>query len=195
MTFKELVEQRKIEARRNNLTEVRADIHKAWVQEKITKFCNNFDGVFTPEDVSTKILEDDMFATFFIKDPSKQNITEKLVEECLRIKKLPASGNNCVRFDDKGNLVHKSGDDITKSADFKIGDVYYTQKYTREAGGAQDNQRKDVVEFLKKGSIHHKVGAILDGDYWDNFNRQELCSHFKDNDNVIITCVDELRGD
>lgn len=35
MNFIELVEQRKIEARKQNILEVRRDIHKSWVKDKI----------------------------------------------------------------------------------------------------------------------------------------------------------------
>ena len=195
MTFNELAKQRRIEARQYNIVEVRNDVKKSWVQEKIISFCERQGDMFTPSFVEEQILNNDIVAAVFAKDPSKQNITEKLVEEQLHIKKLPASGKNCIRFAANGTLVHATGVDVSKSADFKIGDIYYTQKYTIEAGGAQDNQYNDVVDFLNKGSIHHKVGAILDGDYWDNTKRQELRSYFANNNNVIITSVDELRGD
>ena len=49
----------------------------------------------------------------------------------------------------------------TKSADFQYGEYYATQKYTDGSGGAQDNQRNDVIDFLKRGSIKHKVAAIV----------------------------------
>lgn len=66
-----------------------------------------------------------------------------------------------------------------------------TQKYTMEAGGAQDNQRNDVIDFLRRGSIAHKVGAILDGDYWDK-ERNTLRALFQNNPNVWITSMSKL---
>ena len=195
MTFNELAKQRRTEARRYNIAEVRNDINKTWVQEKIISFCERQGDMFTPDLVKEQILSNDIVAALFAKDPAKQNITEKLVEEQLHIKKLPASGKNCIRFNAMGDLVHLTGVNVSKSADFQIDNIYYTQKYTIEAGGAQDNQYNDVVDFLNKGSIKHRVGAILDGDYWEASRREQLRLHFLDNDNVIITCVDELRGE
>ena len=67
-----------------------------------------------------------------------------------------------------------------------------TQKYTEGEGGAQDNQRNDVIDFLKRGSIKHKVMAVVDGDYWDSKYKAILIEEFKDNPNVKITSVTEL---
>ena len=71
------------------------------------------------------------------------------------------------------------------------GEYYATQKYTSEAGGAQDNQKNDVIDFLKRGSIKHKVAAIVDGAYWDR-QREILKEEFKNNPNVLITSVTEI---
>ena len=70
---------------------------------------------------------------------------------------------------------------------------YATQKYTDGNGGAQDNQRNDVIDFLKRGSIKHKVAAIVDGTYWDKY-RPQLVQEFANNPNVIITSVSEITG-
>ena len=105
MNFIELVEQRKIEARKQNILEVRKDIDKSWVKDKINNHIQRFDGMFSAEDVRKQILENDLVASMFAKDPSKQNITEKLVSEILKIDKLPASGKSCVRFSESGELV------------------------------------------------------------------------------------------
>ena len=80
---------------------------------------------------------------------------------------------------------------ITKSADFILKGYYATQKYTDGEGGAQDNQRNDVIDFLKRGSIKHKVAAIVDGPYWDKY-RPILREEFASNPNVWITSVTEL---
>ena len=180
MNFIELVEQRKIEARKQNILEVRKDIDKSWVKDKINNHIQRFDGMFSAEDVRKQILENDLVASMFAKDPSKQNITEKLVSEILKIDKLPASGKSCVRFSESGELV------------FIIKEHYATQKFTTETGGAQDNQFYDVVDFLKKGSIHHKVAALVDGLYWENGQKDKLIKEFEGNPNVLITSVQEL---
>ena len=192
MNFIELVEQRKIEARKQNILEVRRDIDKSWVKDKINNHIQRFDGMFSAEEIRNQILENDLVASMFAKDPSKQNITEKLVSEILKIDKLPASGKSCVRFSESGELVSKSGASHSKSADFIIKGHYATQKFTTETGGAQDNQFYDVVDFLKKGSIHHKVAALVDGLYWENGQKDKLIKEFEGNSNVLITSVQEL---
>lgn len=75
-----------------------------------------------------------------------------------------------------------------------LGEYYATQKYTSEAGGAQDNQRNDVIDFLKRGSIKNKVAAVVDGKYWDEW-KDVLKKEFSNNPNVLITSISELVGD
>lgn len=190
MNFTEYVEKKKIEARKANIEEVRRDVDKAWVKTKISNHVLAFDGLMTEEQIREAILTDVIVASKFCKDPGRQNISEKLAAEVLGLKKLPASGKNCIRFNDKGDIVSdKNGN--TKSTDFMLGEYYATQKYTDWDGGAQDNQYDDVVDFLKRGSIKHKVAAIVDGPYWDN-HLSALKELFVNNPNVLITSVTEI---
>ena len=187
--FEEIVKEREKELRLKNILEVRQNINHADYQLKVINFSEKTG--FSVEDIVNKIMTDDMFVFFFAKDPKKQNFTEKLVAELLKVEKLPASGKNCIRFNQDGDIVATNNGDVSKSADFYINGVYYTQKYTYESGGAQDNQYNDVRDFLIKGSKKYKVGAIVDGAYWNN-KRLQLQQMFKDNPNVVITTVDEL---
>lgn len=190
MNFTAYVEQKKVEARKQNIEEVRNDIDKAWVKEKIMNHMTAFDGLFSYDEIKNEILTNDLVASKFCKDPGKQNISENLAGEVLKLKKLPASGKNCIRFNDNGDIVATSTGN-TKSADFILDGYYATQKYTMGEGGAQDNQRNDVIDFLKRGSIKNKVAAIVDGDYWDKY-KSELIAQFANNPNVLITSVTEL---
>jgi hypothetical protein len=190
MNFTEHIENLFIASRKANIEEVRKDIKKAWVQDKIANFVENWGGNFTYQQIEENILNNDVVAAMFSKDPKKQNIPEKEVEKILNSPKLPQAGKNCIRFNDDGDIVHLSTG-ATKSADFSYNGYYATQKYTTSAGGAQDNQKNDVIDFLKRGSIKYKVMAIVDGDYWD-IHRSELKSLFADNDNVVITSITEL---
>ena len=192
MNFIELVENKKVEMRLTNIKELREDIDKPWVKEKIQNHVLNFKGIFTYDEIKNAILENDIVASKFCKDPSKQNVSEKLAIEVLGVEKLPASGRNCIRFNSKGEIVFTSNGN-TKSADFIYGEYYATQKFTTEEGGAQDNQRNDVIDFLTRGSISHKVAAIVDGKYWDKY-RPILIEQFKDNPNVLITSITEILG-
>lgn len=190
MNFTTFVEEKKREARKNNIAEVRKEIDHSWVKEKITNHVKAFDGIFSYEDVKNAILTSDIVASKFCKDPSKQNISENLAAEVLGLDKLPTQGKRCIRFSDSGDIVSTSTGN-TKSADFILDGYYATQKYTDGEGGAQDNQRNDVIDFLKRGSIKHKVAAIVDGAYWDKY-RPILLEEFIGNPNVWITSVTEL---
>ena len=150
MLFEDIVNQRAKELREKNFSDLRAHYKEPLYQEKIDNYCKNFD-YYKPV-VERKILEDDYFAAFFIKDPFKQNFVEHLIEELLNIKILPQSGRKSIRFDENGLICSNKRANTTKSADFMIGDTFITQKYTRGQGGAQDNQFKDVVDFLTKGT-------------------------------------------
>lgn len=187
--FKEQVKEKEKELRLQNILDVRKNINHPDYQLKINNFSEKTG--YNTTDITQKIMNDDMFAFFFAKDPKKQNFIEKLVAQLLHVEKLPASGKNCIRFDSAGNIVSANIGDVSKSADFYINGVYYTQKYTHEAGGAQDNQYNDVRDFLIKGSKKYKVGAIVDGDFWEH-KRVQLAQMFIDNTNVVITSVDEL---
>lgn len=193
MNFTTYVKEEKIKARIKNIEEVRKDIDKTWVKQKIQNHLEAFNGLFTYDEIRADILTNTITASKFCKDPSKQNISENLAAEVLNWKKLPAQGKNCIRFNDNGDIVSASSGN-TKSADFYEMGYYITQKYTEGDGGAQDNQRNDVIDFLKRGSIKYKVMAIVDGDYWDNKYRSILIEEFKNNPNVKITSVTELTG-
>ena len=70
--------------------------------------------------------------------------------------------------------------------------TYITQKYTRGNGGAQDNQYRDVIQFLTYGSKQHKVAAYVDGSYYTDEKRSELKRIFADNPNVQICPLGDL---
>ena len=191
-SFETLVAERKKQLIQNNLEDLQKNLLNSDYQTKVYNFATKFG--FNIDEVNQAIKDNIFLAACFIKDPSKQNFTEKLVAEVLKIEKLPAAGKNCIRFDENGDILSANKGNVSKSADFYIDNRYYTQKYTNETGGAQDNQYKDVMDFLVKGSKKHLVGAIVDGVYWTSGHKAQLIELFKNNPNVVITSVDELRG-
>jgi hypothetical protein len=195
MNFSQHVKEEKIKARYNNLQEVRQNIKQPWVTQKINNYIEKWDGLFTYEQIEQEILTNDLVASMFCKDPGKQNISEKLAAEVLKLNRLAQQGKNSIRFTPTGEITSVSGNGVnTKAADFILNGYYATQKFTEGEGGAQDNQRNDVILFLTYGSISHKVAAIVDGDYWENKNIIYLRTLFKDNPNVLITSVTELTS-
>lgn len=191
ITFEELLQKEKEYAINQNIEKIYIDYLKDEYQLKIKNYCKKYN--LNIEEVNSRIrAKDRITASIFIKDPLKQNITENLISVYLKTSKLLIGGKRCVRFDGEGNIVCVKGNNISKSADFYINGIYYTQKYTNEPGGAQDNQFADVEQFLRNGSKKHKVGAILDGNYW-KIHKKILEKEFACNPNIKITCADKLR--
>ena len=175
-----------------NIQEVRDNINKPWVQTKIENYLSRSGNTVSKKELATLILTNDTVASFFCKNPNKQNISELLAIKLLKVEKLSPSGKNSIRFDDTGEITTIAIGN-TKTADFIYHGWYVTQKWTMDFGGAQDNQRNDVIDFLTRGSKKHKVAAIVDGSYWDKY-RPILKQYFKDNPNVWITSITELTG-
>lgn len=193
MKFIDYVEKLKLEARKQNIRIVREEVDKSWVKTKINTFITAWDGMWTAEEVKNQILTNDIVTAKFAKDPSRQNIGEVAVNNLLGAdKKL---GANQARFNANGEIVSgpaKAG--CSKSADYFLDDgMYYTQKFTTGSGGAQDLAYHDVVEFLEKGSLLYRVGAILDGTYWESGKRESLKRYFADNPNVVIVSMDDIK--
>lgn len=155
--------------------------------KKVSKFCGRFDA--DEREVIEKILSDDLFAFFFIKDPKKQNIYEKTAVEFISgikgisyIKNLP---NNKKIFIVDGQISDTKKDTNVKSVDFEIiyrGKTFYAfHKFINVEGGAQDNQYNDVKTCMKN-SIGNEVGIIFicDGPYFNRRNRMEYLKSIED---------------
>ena len=133
-----------------------------------------------------------MFAASFAKDPIKQNYTGALAEQILQVKHLP---NNAISFSENGDICGTCAATNSKPVDFIKDNIYITQKYTRGKGGAQDNQYRDVIQFLTYGSKKHKVAAYVDGSYYTEQKRNELKSIFVSNPNVQICSLGDLYNE
>ena len=64
-----------------------------------------------------------------------------------------------------------------------------TKQFIKESQ-ALVKKYSDVIDFLKRGSIKHKVAAIVDGDYWDKY-RDIIKAECINNPNVLITSITE----
>ena len=195
MTFKDHIIKMLPLERKKELSEVRANLNSSQLKIKIENYIQRFDGIFTYDEIISQIETNDLVASFFIKNPLMQTFCEKECAKWIGVEKLPSKGKNCIRFNEEGEIVNQKTVSSSKSADFLIEGIYFTQKYTGEnTGGAQDNQFNDVVDFLTKGSIHHKVGAIVDGAYWEDMgNKEKLIENFQKNPNVIILSADDIK--
>ena len=195
MTFKNHIIKMLPLERKKELSEVRANLDSPQLKIKIENYIQRFDGIFTYDEIISQIKTNDLVASFFIKNPLKQNFCEKECAKWIGVERLPSKGKNFIRFNKEGEIVNRKTFSSSKSADFLIEGIYFTQKYTGEnTGGAQDNQFNDVVDFLTKGSIYHKVGAIVDGAYWEDMgNKEKLIENFQKNPNIIILTADDIK--
>jgi len=164
---------------------VRKNIDKEEIIKKIDTYIINSGIDVSIEDVQNEILKNDFFAATFIKDSAKQNIYEKLQLEILKkigfdVEKLPTTGNN--RLFVYNNNLNSDKPTVGKSIDFKVkkGDknIYIFAKFTKDVGGAQDNQAQDAKHFLMESSkyVDHnndnsEFWFLGDGEYYiQNFN-------------------------
>ena len=171
----------------NSVNELRNDIDSNWVNYKVENYCDRWGDSIV--DVKKKILTDDRFARFFIKDPKRRNIYEKLAIYYLSnvlkkdIVKLSAGGSNALCIKNGEIIKGSSTTQSTKSIDFKEerdGKIYYyTHKYIESDGGAQDNQYRDMCHFADEATKYvekhdDNVNFILlaDGSYFDRKDRK-----------------------
>ena len=142
--------------------------------------------------VKEKILVDSMFANCFARNPTRQTSHEKIAFEYLsknksilrNFCKLPQNGNDAVYLTSDGAFqkYEQCRKKIGKAIDFSwenAGKIFYaSHKYTRESGGAQDNQfreQKELLEkFIKNVNENEFFFAICDGQYYSNKKMQVL---------------------
>lgn len=173
-----------------NIKDVREELKCDSMQFKINNYAKKYN--LEPNYVEQLIVDDINFAINFAKDPGRQSIHEKVagrhlansnvVKEHGSFKKLPSGGRNAKYVTNNG--VSSENLDGVKSIDFeiKVNDniIYATCKYTKDEGGAQDNQYADVEKYLKTALTLISRGnaksneyfiAILDGEYYQRYDR------------------------
>lgn len=188
---------------KKNISLVREDIESASSVLKIKNFCEKYN--YSYESVVEKILGDDMFAVFFAKEPSKQNIYEKIaakyVESLDSVSSFENYPNSIKLFVINGNITNKRENDV-KSIDFhiKVGNIsiYASHKYIKDSkgGGSQDNQYNEVRNFLRNcnklntGDVYYI--AICDGAYFDS--KIGILNHDFGSSHVRAMPINELEG-
>ncbi len=165
-----------------NLLNVIPELETKDMKTKISNWSQKFGYPF--EEVKKKIEEDEIFRCVFAKDPAKQNLYQTLASKYINdlnlvqnFEVLPSGGKNAIYLSGgkilKGLFLKNQAKDI-KSIDFKwlLGDTifYASHKYTEVDGGAQDNQYKDIQDFLNHSRDCNEKNtiflAICDGDYY-----------------------------
>jgi hypothetical protein len=185
-----------------NIQLVRKEIDNPDFVLKIRNHAEKFDREY--DEVKNKILNDDMYAEIFAKDPAKQNIYENLASEYLKqntsIKNFKNLPNNTKKFIVNGELTTERQNDV-KSIDFEFNymdkNIYVSHKYIKALnGGAQDNQYNDIRNFLRncnkcESGTNYFI-AICDGPYFER-KLENLNEEFGSS-NVIAITIDEFES-
>lgn len=134
----------------------------------------------------------------FAKDPSRQNVYEicfnSIIEESgYGIKKL--HGTYLIEGKPIKANKPRSGQ---KSIDFLVTvnntKIYISHKYIREAGGAQDSQFSDLLDYMDRGVFAEDKNdyyvVVFGGGYFTPQKREIL--HSKENDRVLAFDAEEF---
>ena len=140
--------------------------------------------------VEKKIRSDQMFAANFTREPRRQSFHEKAAAQWLRenieldVEVLPQSGKNAMYVTRDGMITKLPLDESrpSKALDFfwryQGTDFYAMHKYTREGGGNQDSQFKEMVQlltnYLSASNTKHALMVIVDGPYYTPAKLKEL---------------------
>jgi len=181
ISIQELIENKiQLKIKENTLKvmeDAKQDIIPVYLDKKIKN--ESHKKGYSYQDILNLIKINEMYASFFAKDPIKQNLAENIQLEVLQnitnVKKLIQHGKKSIRLYD-GDIITKSNKVSTKSLDFydEDNETYYYCKYTKDEGGAQDNQFRDVVIFIQecnkyceKNNNSVKFIALLNGNYYN----------------------------
>jgi hypothetical protein len=149
-----------------------------WLEEKILKRCRKYG--FRFGEVVGSIAASPIIAAEYAKSATRQGVAEKvqfdtILKNGVKIEKLPNSGPGAIRILD-GNLVYGSRgvtDRSTKALDGRRANDWTLFKYTEDFGGAQDNQGRDVLNFLDSANAYierhpnnYRFVAVIDGNYY-----------------------------
>lgn len=155
---------------------------------KIENWANKFH--LDPSVIRQKIIDDEVFSLHYIIDPSKQNFYENLAADYIKnfsnvenFKNLPNNGTNALVVH-AGNIIPKTRaqSNASKTIDFEwnTGTIkcYASHKYTKNSGGAQDNQYKDIRNFMENSRPNNTPNilffAICDGNYYQNLSQSKI---------------------
>lgn len=202
---------------RANLTKVieQLDTGDSGLSKKIGTFASRFE--FTVEAVEKKIRNDEMFRAFFAKDPGKQKIHENIAAAFIErmsgvedFKQLAHDGLVVVQgaVRSRKEVRAEGATARAKTIDFMWDlcgkKIYASHKHTKGGGGGQDNQYKDLQEFIREANESNRHDAyflaIADGDYYnatDTNSKTTKLQHLKDlanRRNVFALSIDELEA-
>ena len=174
-------------AYKENIKLVEQHLKEGKLDDKINNFCTNF--CFDKSLVISEIKKNDIVKALFSKNPNKQNFYEKQASEWIK------SMNNIEKFENlpnralwivNGGVVSEKDKERSgsiaqaKTIDFTweyVGKIFYaSHKYTKESGGTQGSQYKDLRSFTTEANKSVKPDvffiAIADGKYYQGFDKE-----------------------
>ena len=156
-----------------------------WLITKINNHIERYmlENDTTVEEELKKIVSSKAEASKYAKPATKQNQSEHsqidfLIYKGIPLTKLNATGDKSLRFVKKtGELVEskKVEKDLSHSIDYEYKDEHrhdlIMAKVTTKQGGAQNNQREEILYFLEaatkymeKNNTNTRIVVLLDGD-------------------------------
>lgn len=204
----------------DNVKEFRNNLIKPDTMKKIRNWAKKYG--LSPEYVKYKVCTDDIFALFFVKDPIKQGTHEKTAAYVLEsfafiydFKNLDNGGKNA-KVINNGMIVSleesKKSSSNPKTIDFewkintqggKVIKCYASHKYTKASGGSQDNQYKDLQNFMENARLNKEPDslffAICDGKYYQRKNKdtkksklEELNEDYSKPNKLIALTINDI---
>lgn len=155
---------------------------------RIATFISRFG--YEEDEVLHKIRQDHMFAANFAKEPRRTGLHEAEAARWIRqlpgvegFKTLPKKGDDSFKVSSDGNIVSGKEKNLPgKSLDFHwmtgSTDFYAMHKYTKEGGGNQDSQYKEMIDLMKRFLLCDDrdvaLAVIVDGDYYQRGQGKHL---------------------
>ena len=174
----------------NREVPLEADRRDKRLLKRIDTFVSRFG--YPSEAVLEKIKQDPMFAAHFAKEPRRMGVHEKEAAKWIEalpwvseFKNLANQGKNAHKVTSDGiiqQLKDVNGKLPGKSLDFRwqTGDTTFwaMHKFTREGGGNQDSQFKEMLELLQRFSRSRAASicllVIVDGGYYQANDAKKL---------------------
>lgn len=168
--------------------------------------------IYTEEVILERIRTDPLTRAQFRKDPTRQTIHEQtqiewiqknLYADCV---KLPAAKGGTYFDGFRMQTTHPRPTTATKTLDIHSpsAHMYGVLKYTTVAGGAQDNQYRDVKHFIQqmRGYLEANPAApelfllYLDGAYYTEAKRNELRSMIPETlkEKIVVSSVQSIAS-
>ena len=171
--------------------------------KKIEDFAEKY--LIEEEYIKEKILvKESISLAMFSKEPTKQNIFEKIasgfiskIEGVKNFQKLPNTSHyvcNGVVIKKEDLKQYPKAKTIDFTWKFSKFTIYCSHKYTKDSGGAQDNQYKDLQGFIEECRDNKKTDvvfiAIADGEYYQMQNGR---AGMKKIDNLRQMCTSSVK--